>query len=194
MLAVSMLAACSSAQKIDPEVSFDRKPQLWLEHQIVINGINSWNINGRLGVKNEKESGTATLLWEQAFASYELRVLAPLGQGTYILKGSRDGVVMQGPKDEFKMAQTAEQLLYEELGWKVHLRGLRYWVRGIPEPHMIYSDLVLDEQGRLMNMKQSGFDITVLRYGLHNGISLPEKLTIKSDFIQLKLVIKNWKT
>ncbi len=190
LLAVSLLAACSSAPKIDK----DSKPQLWLKHQIAISDITAWNINGRLGVKSEKNSGTATMLWEQSFADYELRVIAPLGQGTYILKGTRDGVVMHGPKNKITMAKTAEQLLYEALGWKIHLNGLKYWVRGVPEPYMVYSELSLDEKGRLTNMKQSGFDVSVLRYTEHNGIFLPEKLTIKSDDIQLKLVIKVWKT
>ena len=190
LLAVYLLAACSSAPKIDK----DSKPQLWLKHQIAISDITAWNINGRLGVKSEKNSGTATMLWEQSFADYELRVIAPLGQGTYILKGTRDGVVMHGPKNKITMAKTAEQLLYEALGWKIHLNGLKYWVRGVPEPYMVYSELSLDEKGRLTNMKQSGFDVSVLRYTEHNGIFLPEKLTIKSDDIQLKLVIKVWKT
>lgn len=195
ILTVSLLSACSTApEKLVPEAALETKPQLWLEHQLAMSGITSWNLKGRLGVKNEKESGSATLLWDQSFANYELRVLAPLGQGTYILKGSRDGVIMQGPKQMFRMASTAEQLLYEELGWKVHLRGLKYWVRGIPEPYMIYSGLELDEQGRLTNMQQSGFDIRILRYADHNGVSLPEKLVIESDFIRLKLIIKSWKT
>jgi outer membrane lipoprotein LolB len=190
LLAVSLLGACSAV----PQVDADLKPQLWLEHQITINGINSWNISGRLAVKNEKESGTATLLWDQSFANYELRVIAPLGQGTYILKGTRDGVVMQGPKNKFTMAKTAEQLLYEALGWKVYLNGLKYWIRGVPDPYMIYSELSLDEKGRLTNMQQSGFNVSVLRYTDHNGISLPEKLVIESNDIRLKLIIKSWET
>ena len=133
-----------------------------------------------MGVKNEKDSGTATLLWEQSFADYELRVIAPLGQGTYILKGTRDGVVMQDPNNKITMAKTAEQLLYQALGWKIHINGLKYWIRGVPEPYMTYSELLLDDKGRLTNMKQSGFDVSVLRYTEQNGISLPEKLSIKS--------------
>ncbi len=189
ILAVSLLVACSSAPKIDQ----DLKPHLWLEHQIAINGITAWNINGRLGVKNDKDSGTATLLWEQSYADYELRVIAPLGQGTYILKGTRDGVVMHGPQNKITMASTAEQLLYQALGWKIHINGLKYWIRGVPEPYMTYSELLLDDKGRLTNMKQSGFDVSILRYTEQSGISLPEKLSIKSDDIQLKLVIKDWK-
>ena len=77
-----MIASCSAIPKIDE----DLKSQLWFEHQIAITGINVWNLNGRLGIKNQKNSGTLSFLWEQSYADYELRFIAPLGQGTYILK------------------------------------------------------------------------------------------------------------
>ena len=45
---------------------------------------------------------------------YELRVIAPLGQGTYILKGTRDGVDYAGSLTiNSQWPRTAEQLLYE---------------------------------------------------------------------------------
>ena len=190
LLAVSLLSACSSSPKIDSGL----KSQLWLEHQLVVSGINSWKIKGRIAVKNDKESGTATLHWNQNHSNFELRVVAPLGQGTYILKGTPDGVIMQDPKKNVMMAETPEKLLYEGLGWDISLDGLVYWVRGIPDPNIDFSQLLLDDKGRLSNMKQSGFKISVLRYTDYNGVSLPEKIFIESDNIQLKLIIQNWKT
>ena len=59
---------------------------------------------------------------------------------------------------------------------------------------MSYTELLLDEKGRLTNMRQSGFNVSVSRYIDQNGISLPKRLSIKSDDVQLKLVIKKWKT
>ena len=44
-------------------------------------------------------------------------------------------------------------------------------------------------------MKQSGFDVSVLRYTDQNGFSLPEKLSIKSDDIRVKAEsYKYWKS
>lgn len=188
LLGLSLLSACTQTPKIDSGV----KTQLWLEHQIVTSAIQSWDIKGRVAVKNEKESGTVTLFWNQLFSNYELRFVAPLGQGTYILTGSADGVVMKAPKDITIKADNAEQLLRDGLGWDVHLNGLKYWIRGLPEPEIKYSELLLDEQGRLTNLEQSGFNIRVSRYTEQDDISLPEKLTIKSDNIQLKVIIQNW--
>ena len=189
LLIISLVSACTQLPKIDASL----KSQLWLEHQLAVGEIQSWNIKGRVAVKNDKESGTVTLLWDQFISNYEIRFITPLGQGTYILTGSPGNVVMKGPKNKIMMAETAEQILREGLGWDIHLDGLRYWVRGLPEPGINYSELLLDEKGRLSNMEQSGFNVSVSRYTEQDGISLPSKMSIKSDNIQLKVVIQNWK-
>jgi outer membrane lipoprotein LolB len=188
LLAVSLLSACSPLPKVEDSL----KTQLWIEHQITVSKIQAWNIKGRVAVKNDKESGTVTLHWNQLASDYELRFIAPLGQGSYILKGSPDRVVMEGPKNTVYVADTPEQLLSEELGWNVHLDGLKYWIRGLPEPNINYSELLLDDQGRLKNLEQSGFHVSVSRYSDQDGVSLPNKLSIKSDRIQLKVIIQNW--
>lgn len=187
-MAVTLLPACTQAPKIDPNL----KTQLWLEHQILVSAIQSWKIKGRVAVKNTKESGTVSLFWDQKLSNYELRFIAPLGQGTYILTGSTTGVVMQAPKEMVIEAETPEQLLQEGMGWDVHLNGLKYWVRGLPEPDINYTDLLLDENGRLTNLEQSGFQISISSYTDHGNISLPEKIKIKSDNIQLKVAIQDW--
>ena len=51
---------------------------------------------------------------------------------------------------------------------------------------------MLDEKGRLKDMRQSGFSVSILRYTNDRNISLPTKLFIRSDNIQLRLVIQNW--
>lgn len=187
-LAVSLLSACAQSPRIDSSL----KTQLWLAHQIAVSAIQSWNIKGRIAVKNDKNSGTVTLLWNQFLSNYELRFIAPLGQGAYILTGSPGDVAMKGPKNLHVIAETPEQILREGLGWDIHLDGLKYWVRGLPEPDIKYSALLLDDKGRLTNLDQSGFNVSVSRYTEQNGASLPEKLTIKDDNIKLKVIIQDW--
>jgi outer membrane lipoprotein LolB len=189
LLAIAvLLSACAQAPQIDP----DLKTQFWLEQQIAASAIQSWQIKGRVAVKNDKESGTVTLFWNQNLNEYELRFIAPLGQGTYILTGSAAGVVMQTAKESIIKANSAEQLLRQTLGWDVHLDGLKYWVRGLPEPDVHYSNLLLDDKGRLINLEQSGFHVSVSSYINQGDISLPKKIKIKSDKIQLKVAIQDW--
>ncbi|MEM6998720.1 MAG: lipoprotein insertase outer membrane protein LolB [Pseudomonadota bacterium] len=188
LIAVLLLSACTQT----PRIESGEKTQLWLEHQITASAIQSWNIKGRVAVKNSKQSGTITLFWNQFLANYELRFLAPLGQGTYILSGTPNSVIMKTPKENIIEAENPEQLLRDVLNWDVHLNGLRYWVRGLPEPGVEFSSLLLDDKGRLTNMDQSGFNINVSRYTEIENVSLPEKLSIESDNIRLKVIIQNW--
>ena len=55
-----------------------------------------------------------------------------------------------------------------------------------------YSELLLDDHGRLSEMKQSNFTIRVLRYNKKDGLFLPKKIFIKGKDIKLKLVINEW--
>ena len=165
---------------------------LWLEHQIAVGQIYSWDISGRVGIKTDRDSGSATLHWHQFGSDFEMRIIAPLGQGTYIFRGSPAGVVMLGPDNVVITADNPEQLMLDALGWSVNLAGMQYWIRGIPEPDTTYSKLSLDGYGRLGYLDQAGFSIEIQRYAELEKFSLPEKLTIKSDDLQLKMVIKSW--
>jgi len=183
-----LISACSSI----PDVDSDLQLQQWQNHQALVNKIESWNIKGRAAIQSENNSATFLLHWDQFNTSYELRFISGLGQGTYLLKVTEDGVVMITPKNKVFTSDTPENLIREKLGWDVNLAGLKYWVRGVPEPNVKYSQLLLDEKGRLKDMKQSGFFISILRYTEKENISLPEKLFIRSNNIQLRLVIQNW--
>ncbi len=121
-----------------------------------------------------------------------MRIVAPLGQGTYILTGSPEVVQMAGPDELLLTANTAEELKMQGLGWSVNLQGLRYWVRGLPQPDIAFNSLELDDKGRLDSIEQSGFNIDIQRYVEVGSQVLPEKIVISGRDVQLKLIIKNW--
>lgn len=170
----------------------DELTQLWLEHQQQVGQITNWDINGRIGIRTAEKSGTASLFWRQQGASYEMRIVAPFGQGTYILTGSPSRVQMSGPDELLLTAGTAEELMLTGLGWSVDLQGLRYWVRGLPQPENAFADLELDGEGRLDSLRQSGFNIDIERYATVETYTLPEKLLIKNGELQLKVLINQW--
>ncbi len=189
LLTLVILSGCT---RLPEKLSETEQASRWLQHQLEINQIFSWYINGRVGIKTDQQSGSASIFWQQAGGNYEMRIVAPLGQGTYVFKGSPEGVQMRGPDELLLSAETPEELMQTGLGWSVDLRGLRYWVRGIPAPDTEYNQLVLDELGRLGYLDQSGFSIEIQRYANVDKFALPEKLLIRSPGLQLKMLIKNW--
>ena len=188
LLVILILSGCSSLKHLDEDEQLKR----WDKHQASVKEILAWKITGRLSVKNFNDSAMMNIHWAHSNDAYEIRLIAALGQGTFLIKGSNKGVSIQTPKNEIFTANTLDQLIYEQLRWDIDLNALKFWIRGVPEPNIKYSQLFLDENGRLSDMKQSDFTVSVLRYQDSNGLFLPEKLFIKGKNIQLRLIINNW--
>ena len=156
--------------------------------------LNGWALKGRIGIQTDKEGVTATLHWAQIGDRYQLRFIAPLSQGTYELKGNQNQVSLKTSNNEQFIAEDPEQLLLENVGWKVPLSGLHYWIRGIPEPNIKIDKMVKDEKGRIMDMEQAGWRISILRYTEVDKFELPGKLFLQNDRFKLRLVIQGWQT
>lgn len=156
--------------------------------------LNAWAIKGRIAIQAEKEGVTATLHWAQIDDRYQMRFIAPLGQGTYELRGSNHQVSLQTAENKLYVAQDPESLLMDNLGWKVPLGGLKYWVRGLPEPGVETENIVRDAKGRITDMEQSGWRISILRYTEIKDFELPGKLFLQNDRFKLRLVIQGWRT
>jgi len=189
LLPFLLVSACSPL----PEKELDAEQQAakWLSHKQQVQSISAWQINGRVGIKSEEQNGTASRFWWQQGNKFEMRIIAPLGQGTYILKSTKLGLEMRGPDDLWLTATTPEELMEKGLGWSVDLKGLRYWIRGIPLPDNEH-EFSLDGQGRMSTLMQSGFTIDIQRYENIAQYALPKKMKIVGQAMELKLIIKEW--
>ena len=49
-----------------------------------------------------------------------------------------------------------------------------------------------DEKGQLLTLKQDGWDISYENYTEINGLNLPNKIGLKSDKVNLKLLVEKW--
>ncbi len=157
--------------------------------------IKSWDLKGRLSLTSEKESGTMTFHWTQDQERYLMRFIAPLGQGTYALRGGEaDGVYLLTAKNKVLHADNAETLLMQSVGWHVPVSGFRYWVRGLPEPGVELADQKFDARGRIVEMQQVDWHVSIKRYMDVEGIDLPAKIFMHNDHFKLKLIIQTWDT
>jgi len=193
LLLVMLLAGCA-----DMPYFFSAPGEIdtvaWDLRQEALNKINTWSIKGRLAVQTGQGGWSATLFWDQKNQSYKMRFVAPLGQGTYQLQGDDDLVSLLTADNKLYQAATPETLLLDNMGWSVPLHGLKYWIKGVPEPGKSTENLLLDDQGRLTDMQQSGWRISISRYSDFNGTQLPGRLYMHNDRFKLRLVVDDWKT
>lgn len=178
MLAVMLLAGCATTPA--PRSSQSAA------------AMTAWQFNGRVSLTRGEEGWHAGLHWQEQPGSYYLRVSGPLGQGGFQLNGDARGVVLVDANGQTFAARDADALLVQVTGWQLPVTGLRYWIRGLPEPAAGKAHTTRDEAGQLSRLEQSGWTINYQRYQVVDGFSLPGKLQLSHQDVAVRIIIDQW--
>ncbi|MBI2993891.1 MAG: outer membrane lipoprotein LolB [Gammaproteobacteria bacterium] len=191
-LAIFYCALSVAGCAVQPPGPVADRAAVWQARSARLAGVTHWILKGRIAVQLEREGWTATLHWEQRPDNYVLRVSAPLGRGTFELTGTPDGVTLQTSDNRLYHADQPESLLQQTLGWQLPVSGLYYWVRGMPDPGSRFDVLDLDDQGRINDLIQDGWQVNYERYRLAGDLELPGKITLENERLRVRLVISDW--
>lgn len=186
------LSSCASIAPT-PSATPPAEPKAtWAERQTSLNRIQSWWLNGKIAVQTNKDSGSAAVSWTQTQRSYALAITGPLGAGSMKLSGTPSGVTLQASDGKTYSAKSAEQLLATKWGFKLPVSNMRYWMRGLPAPGASASTH-FDQNARLTSLDQQGWHIEYMSYTNAGGIDLPEKVSITSPMLRVKIVVYQWR-
>lgn len=163
----------------------------WEEHQLNVRNMTHWAASGKIGIRTEKDSHSASLFWLQNQEAYEIRIKGPLGQGGATITGDQHSAALEIPGEQPMAAGSPEELLSLRLGWQMPVKETQYWIKGIPAPGSTY-DTVLYEN-RLAKLTQQGWDIEYKNYIEADNTSLPGRLIMTRDTLKLTLIISNWR-
>lgn len=177
-----------------PEQVPDRREAAWQSRQALLLPRGRFALNGRIAVQRDAEGGQATVRWQQAGEAFDLRLEAPLSQGTFRLTGDAQAVSLAAPDGNTYRAADLDTLMETHLKWSLPVAGARFWVRGLPVPGRPASQLTLDDEGRMTDLAQDGWRISVLEYQTVAGVDLPRKLFLLGDTLKIRLVITDWPT
>jgi len=166
-------------------------PQQWQAHKQQLSQLDGWEINGKIGIRAPKDSGSGTLYWLQRQDYYDIRLSGPLGRGAARLTGRPGQVSLEVANQGRYEAATPEELLEQQLGWKLPVSHLSWWVRGLPAPDS-KSQLTLDGDSRLAGLDQDGWKVEYLSYAEQNGYWLPERIKLHGQDLDVTLVVKDW--
>lgn len=156
--------------------------------------ITSWKVQGRLGVQTEDNGGSLDLYWKQEGESYTIRLIAPFGQGTILIKGDSNGVYIK-TKDAEEYAANADALLASTLGIDIPVTGLRDWLRGLPMGNKPASGQRWDDQGHLYSLTQANWNIEMNQYQQVGHYILPHSFYLGRDDrpeLGIRLLIRQW--
>ncbi len=192
-LFVLFLAACST--KPPAVVSYDVGP-LWQQRLAQLERLESWSFDGRIAVRGGGKAWSARLSWAQQGPSYDILISAPFGQGAARLTGAPGQALIDVSGQTPLVADDPGTLLFEQLGWRVPVDALHYWLVGRPDPQSAAA-LEWDGQGRVVQLDQAGWMVTYRRYSkgarsVEEGISLPTKIELVNRDLRVKIVVDQW--
>ena len=166
--------------------------QAWKTRQQRVSELGDWTAFGRLALRAENDAWNVTMHWRQQGERYQIRLSGPLGQGAMELSGDESHVTLRTSSNEVRSAPDPESLLYDTVGWRVPLRGLQYWIRGLTQDAEAVSLLNLDQAGRLQRFSEGGWRVQYSRYAPVEGVELPTKVSLENPKISARIVVKRW--
>jgi outer membrane lipoprotein LolB len=197
---LSLLQACTGVPSIKPAPgnASQKLNQAQLKH---IANIQHFSLKGRIGVQTEGKGFSGGLHWQHHTNDDDIALYSPLGGQVASIKKSAEKVTLADANGNNFSANDAETLTQSALGWQLPLTGLADWSLGRPSGYTTQDSTLQnstlqnstwDERGLLTTLHQDGWKIEYKNYSEQNGYLLPSKIFLKSDKVNLKLLVETW--
>jgi len=147
-------------------------------------------LNGRIAIKHNGTRHSAGLRWTHQPQSDEILLLNPLGQtAARVFRDAQSATLDDGEKHY--QAADVESLMQQVLHWHLPLSGLHYWVLGLADA-ATPAQIERAENGQITVMHQAGWEVRYLRYADAKPDSLPTRLQLSREDLQVQLLIDEW--
>ncbi|VAW65478.1 hypothetical protein MNBD_GAMMA09-2995 [hydrothermal vent metagenome] len=189
------LSACTTALKDEAIDKVD-----WSSQQKANSQIQRWTISGRISVQNGDDGAQLDYEWKQLNSTdYDIRLQAPLGMATVWINGRANGVSLKTSSGEELFDDDVDKLMLRLNGWSLPVKGLHYWVRGLPSPDSRYTVPQWNENGLPAVILQDGWDINFRKHTLINQqFVLPRKVFVTRaadntrEEVEVRMIIRKW--
>lgn len=147
-------------------------------------------MNGRISINYQEKRQTAGLRWVHLAHTDEILLLTPLGQtAARVYRDAQQATLDSGSK-HFQ-AVNIESLMDRELGWYLPLRGLHHWVLGRADT-VDPAQVERNDNGQITLLCQAGWEVRYLQYADNQPDSLPVRLQLTNEGMQVQLLIDEW--
>ncbi|MDZ4201771.1 MAG: lipoprotein insertase outer membrane protein LolB [Gallionella sp.] len=147
-------------------------------------------LNGRIAIRHHDVRHSAGLRWVHQVQSDEVLLLTPLGQTAARVYRDASGATLEDG-DKRHQAADAESLMEQVMGWHLPLGGLHRWVLALPMDGS-EAEIERDAGGRIALLRQNGWEVRYLRYADASPDSLPTRLQLNRDVLQVQILIDEW--
>ena len=187
---ITALAGCASAPIAEPDHSAATQA-LRQQHLQSLGEIQQFSLQGRIGVQTNGKGFSGSMQWLHNKTDDSIALFSPLGSQVASIKKTPSQFSLEDASGKSYSAADAETLTQEILGWQLPLKGLADWSIGRPTQSPVQNS-VWNEQGALTNLEQDGWKIEYSNYEQQGRYLLPNKIYLKSEKLNLKLLVEKW--
>ncbi len=188
-LFLALMSGCASAPSITAAPEAARFA--YQQRAATIAAWSRWEFNGRLSLDDGEDGGSGQLRWQVDGQTSQLDFRGTLGRGAWRLSIEPGHVVLDKADGSRTVAGAVDQIIENEIGWRVPVNALSYWVRGLQAPGQP-DQVEFDELGRVTRLSQQGWLIDFDRYRAAAGVELPGRIEAVNGDYRLKLAGTRW--
>ncbi|MBE9567546.1 MAG: outer membrane lipoprotein LolB [Proteobacteria bacterium] len=198
-----MLGSCASveekpASEPQPEQQAHMKKELtpagWTVQKEKRQQIKNWEVRGRLGVQTETEGATMDIIWKQAEDEYSIRLIAPLGAGSYLILGDNELARIRYPDGKKRTVRDIDDVFKATLKVDLPVTAIKDWIRGLPAKDLSIEKIRWNEKGLLKLLEQEGWNVELKKYA-GTDILLPHEIYLTRDDdeeLDIRLLFRQW--
>jgi outer membrane lipoprotein LolB len=171
------------------------RPQDWEARLQQHQQIEDWTIRARLGVQSETDGGSFDVFWQQVADAYEIRLIAPMGQGAVLINGDSNGVKISLADGRTEYSNDADALFSSMTGLSLPVNGLQDWLRGMPIQGEEIQYISWNELGQLYKFEQKGWQVEMSRYKAVADYELPHAFYLEREDqpeLSVRLLVREW--
>ena len=143
-----------------------------------------------MSVQSPQYSGSVRLNWKQLDENFSIILAGPLGLQNILMTGDSDEAVIHY-KGKSKVG-SPNLLIKEIIGIPLQISALAYWLRGIPSPNLIQTNLLIHPEGQAHKFEQAGWSLEFDKYKPTPFGSMPKKILGSNKERSFKLIISQW--
>jgi len=182
-----LLSACSTTTQYQAPVGSPK--QLWQQHQVQLQSIRAWQVQGQIAVISPDSRNSATLNWQQFVNDFKINLTGPFGIHILTIKRNDNISTLILDDDQQYQGHNTQALINQLSPIPIPVNELRAWIIGEP----LTDDVKLDGYGRVTQANHPlGWHISYTHYQLIDNIWLPKNIVIKKDDMRIKITTRNW--
>jgi len=176
-----------------PTVTAARQQAEFKQREAELSGWESWGFTGRLSVDDGQDGGSGRLDWRAGASGSLLSFRGALGQGAWQLELGHEGATLRLSDGSVATEPSVQALLDREVGWRIPVDALRWWVMGLSAPKPATRPrLELLGDGRLASLEQLGWRVEYQKYQTVESVPMPTRLEASNGAYRVKLAISRW--